>query len=445
VTRARRAGFALAALALALAIVEALSWIALAAVEDTRVPAPAAAALPAAERADSAPAQPAPAPLPEDRATDSADAQRAERRRYWTLHPYVGYVAAAGMPVEFGDEVPGLAVNAYGFIDTQEPLRQRSPDRLIVAVVGGSVAERFGHQGVAAFERALARDPRYADRRVEWVRLGLSGHKQPQQLMTIAYLLAEGAEFDVVLAIDGFNEIALPRVDLVTHGVAAVFPRYWKQQTANLPDAPTLRAIGEIELLESQLAELEAEPTGWLRFSGLARLVRRVRAQRLDDDVARRHAALAERLRARADAPRFGPYREYASRTELAEHVAGVWARSSRALAALAREHGVRYVHVLQPNPHVPNSKPLSPEERELVGDATMLYREDARDFHPLLRATGAELARHGIEFLDATEVFAGHEETLYVDSCCHFGARGNEILAEWIAARMAERDAAAP
>jgi len=93
VTRARRAGFALAALALALAIVEALSWIALAAVEDARVPAPAAAA--AAERADSAPAQPAPAPPPEDRATDSAAAQRAERHRYWTLHPYVGIPAAA--------------------------------------------------------------------------------------------------------------------------------------------------------------------------------------------------------------------------------------------------------------------------------------------------------------------------------------------------------------
>ncbi|MEZ4218904.1 MAG: hypothetical protein R3E88_20710 [Myxococcota bacterium] len=446
-SRARRALFAVVGLVLAVAIVEALSWIALAALREEAAGAAAPSSAEArggeaAGRRDGAQAEDAGGDAAGAEALDAAArAQRAERRRYWAVHPYAGYVAAPGSPVEFGDAVPGLAVNAYGFVDTAGPLRERAPDRVVVAVAGGSVAERFGLEGTAAFESALARDPRYAGKRVEWVRLGLSGWKQPQPLTAIAYLLADGAQIDVLLEIDGFNEIALPRIDLVSHGVAAIFPRYWKQQTAPLPDAAMLRRIAEIERLEHRLDALLEAPSGALRFSGLARLVALVRARRLDAQVARAHADFAAAARARADGAPIGPYREYASRVELAEHLVGIWARSSLGLHALSRTFGFRYVHVLQPNPHVPDTKPLSESERALVADATMLYRDDARDFHPLLQRAGRELAASGVEFVDATRAFEAHPETLYVDSCCHFGPRGNEILAELVAGAMRERD----
>ena len=55
----------------------------------------------------------------------------------------------------------------------------------------------------------------------------------------------------------------------------------------------------------------------------------------------------------------------------------------------------------------------------------------------PVLAGSGGSW----VEFVDATRAFEAHPETLYVDSCCHFGPRGNEILAELVAGAMRERD----
>ena len=41
-----------------------------------------------------------------------------------------------------------------------------------------------------------------------FVNLALFGYKQPQQLTTLAYLMSIGGQFDLVLNIDGFNEVA---------------------------------------------------------------------------------------------------------------------------------------------------------------------------------------------------------------------------------------------
>ena len=450
----RRIVFRLLSLALGVAVAEGVAWIGLSTLAAAPAPADATAAAPAAEAAaspsDPAPGpgpapspDPAPGPGPAPELDEEANraigelSNQLERHRFWVVHPYVGYVAYAGVPVTVGPEVPGLIVNSFGFIDTAEPIREPAPNRVIVAITGGSVAENFGYQGYATLERLLGRDPRYAGKQFEWVRFGLSGHKQPQQLMTIAYLLTEGATFDIVLNIDGFNELALPRIDNSRTGVSASYPRRWAQRIAMLPDPRLRRISGQIEYLEARLANLLQPPSGLLRYSGIARILRRARAGRLDREVAALYLELSEALETQDDQMLIGPSRPYANRLEFARHLVGIWKHGSIGLDALAERYGFRYVHVLQPNQHVPDSKPLTPAEQELASDETMLYTDDARDFHPLLRRAGRALAESGIEFIDATEVFAPPPEPLYIDSCCHFNARGNEILAEWIADAM--------
>jgi hypothetical protein len=120
-------------------------------------------------------------------------------------------------------------------------------------------------------------------------------------------------------------------------------------------------------------------------------------------------------------------------------HLVAIWRRSSEEMAVLARANDIRYLHVLQPNQYVEGSKPMGPDERRIATPPDHPYRDGAVLGYPLLRAESGRLRASGVEFYDATGLFADVEEPLYVDGCCHFNRRGNEILARFLAARILE------
>ena len=63
---------------------------------------------------------------------------------------------------------------------------------------------------------------------------------------------------------------------------------------------------------------------------------------------------------------------------------------------------------------------------------------EAVRQAYPLLAQAGAELSREGVAFFDLRWLFVNEADPLYVDPCCHFNDRGNELLAEAVAAELA-------
>ena len=69
-------------------------------------------------------------------------------------------------------------------------------------------------------EQELSQLPRFSGKSFRFVRLAIDGNKQPQQLMTLNYLLTLGAEFDIVINLDGVNEASLPGMDNVPYGPA---------------------------------------------------------------------------------------------------------------------------------------------------------------------------------------------------------------------------------
>ena len=48
---------------------------------------------------------------------------------------------------------------------------------------------------------------------------------------------------------------------------------------------------------------------------------------------------------------------------------------------------------------------------------------------HDELLQRKADLIKYGDPLLDATVIFAKRDDTLYVDYCCHFNQKGNQIL----------------
>ena len=187
-------------------------------------------------------------------AIESSDSSAEVDTRFEVIHPYLGYVMHINNPDYRVQGTQRFSVTDFGFYDAGSPIRKRSPNKLIVGITGGSVAHHFSVLSSDEFASALAN--RFPTREIVFVRLALCGFKQPQQLMSLNYILSLGGEFDLVINIDGFNEIALPGPENIASDVFAAFPRSWHLRTVTGNDTQALRMIGYITYCRQQRQEL---------------------------------------------------------------------------------------------------------------------------------------------------------------------------------------------
>jgi hypothetical protein len=104
------------------------------------------------------------------------------------------------------------------------------------------------------------------------------------------------------------------------------------------------------------------------------------------------------------------------------------------------RANGITYLHFLQPNQYVPDSKPMGPAEQEtaLFKGPDYGFKIAAQAGYPLLMVKGRNLKQGGIHFMDLTTVFKDIDEPLYEDTCCHVNKHGNDLIARKIAEQIA-------
>lgn len=341
-----------------------------------------------------------------------------------TLHPYVGYTP---LP-----DRPGGPSGVGGLLAAAPPKRAR--DRVVVAFVGGSFAHIFAEQGARPLLARLSELPAFRGRRLVPVDLAVSGYKQPQQLLSVAYLLSLGGEIDLLINIDGFNDIALHPSENAAAGVFPAYPRRWHRRVEGTLHTGALRLMLARLQLEQQRAALasafSASPWRSLNLSNLLYAL-------LDRQLERRMAETDHRLVA-ADAPGAstagtGPPLAFASEAEMLKYLAELWQRSSRLLDRLARDTGARYYHFLQPNQYVPESKPMDAIETATAYRADHPYRRLVETGYPMLQRAGLALQADGVRYVDLSGAFRRHVERVYVDSCCHVNEVGNAILADLI------------
>ena len=327
---------------------------------------------------------------------------------YELPHPFYGFAHAA----------PEHALNAA------RP-RQRQEKTVVIGLLGGSVAEDVKPFLQAALNRWFAANQRPRQPVVRALAGG--GGKQPQQALIVADTVLRGGEFDLIVNLDGFNELHGSGTLNAREDAFPFFPLWWNRRVG-LTRAEISRA-GQIGILRREQARRAAAGAISLwRGSALFGLANRWRQERIAAAIIRLNHELAA---AATDysLEKHGPG-NWPERGELFPEATRIWYRGSVMLARLAAMTGADYYHFLQPNQYVPDSKPLSPEERESAYDPLMSDKRSVEKGYPLLRAFNRDLQNQGIDYFDLTGIFAAHPETLYKDTCCHLNARGNELLA---------------
>ncbi|NNE97723.1 MAG: hypothetical protein HKN25_01750 [Pyrinomonadaceae bacterium] len=357
-------------------------------------------------------------------------------------HPYLGYTRD---PIRFS------RISQYGFAipyflkpgdsrllrDKSNVLPKRKKGRLIIAVLGGSVARGFSDLGISMLVKKLRLHADFRKMEFQIVPVALGGYKQPQQLLAMNYLLSLGAEFDMVINIDGFNEVALHDAENGKKGVFYAYPRSWYSLAINLPDQKLKRLYAYRQLRMSWASYGSISP---LRYSAMCNLAWRLIDRRFESDLQKVIAKDSETDSSEIARYRVtGPDRQYSNRGELYQDLVGIWERGSLQLKKVSVANGIEYFHFLQPNQYVRNSKPMSSAERQIAIREDHPYRTGVETGYPLLIQAGKRLKEKDVRFYDLTQIFKDHPETIYRDDCCHFKIRGNEILAQRIADSIIE------
>jgi hypothetical protein len=343
------------------------------------------------------------------------------------LHPYVGFVGYhSPTQLQGGPHY----VNSYGF-NGLDPVQKRSAGTLIVGIFGGSVANimyEVSQNHIIDRFREL-----YPARQVKLVCGAMAGYKQPQQLMALTYFLALGSEFDVVVSIDGFNEVGLPYQENVLAGVNPYFPRSWNAYARKALDKRTVYKVSEISRIQDHrmnLARLSNSPV--LRRSSFAVMA----LQRFDERASGRLKRLNADIQAILTEERSrdfqvtGPEFNFTSLDQLFDQLVEIWSSSSRQMARLARANGFRYYHFLQPNQYDQGSKVLTENELTRAYLPRHPWRMAGARGYPRLRAAGIALSESGVAFADLSMLFRDVPGDIYADNCCHYNDVGNRMLA---------------
>jgi hypothetical protein len=350
------------------------------------------------------------------------------------VHPYLGF----SYDPDWRGKLEGeAAFTEWGFTDSRRrsPVRKRGPNKVVVGILGASVASIFSNKGVRTLARELKQSPPYAGKEIEFVSLSVGSFKQPQQLLALNYALAMGAEFDAILNIDGLNEIAWYRQDNGVSQVSHLYPLGWHWLVAKLPDRRSRRQVGKIAYLsERRFAWADTFGNGWLRRSATAHLIWRVGDRHFEAAINNTEAALRSQKNENLPYRARGPRNTFRNDDELLDELVADWERCSLLIDRICQSHGIRYDHFLQPNQYDKGSKPLSAVEQRIAYWDKMPARPLIEKGYPRLRKAGQRLAQQGVRFHDLSRVFAQHEETFYFDNCCHFNRQGNEVMAVAIA-----------
>ncbi len=347
------------------------------------------------------------------------------------VHPYMGYVYDPTVEQS----------SPYGISDTP-PVQHRSPDKVIIGIFGGSFADDIAYNMANELSEKLK--PSFPGREFVVVKATIGGYKQPQQLMALNWFTALGGDFDIVINIDGFNDVALPALENVPD-TNPFFPRQWHLRMRTVPDTEFLATVGKIRFLDSVGTKWQSFfRTGPLRYSVTANTLWRIGDQLLYNAAVNQRAKLPKMSAANTYAAA-GPPAPFANDEEMYSALGHLWEESSFQMNALARAKGIRYFHFLQPNQYIEGSKPMGDEERRVAIRADHPYAKSVRQGYPVLRELGKDLARRGVNFVDLTNIYANTHDPLYRDNCCHVNTAGQRLVIDTVVKTIRSTLASSP
>jgi hypothetical protein len=361
------------------------------------------------------------------------------------LHPYFGPTHRQGYPFDIPEPLRENAssparvpTNNFGFASVHNyPFVKTSPKQFVVGMFGGSVGAWFCQVGAHRLVEDLQANAFFKTREIVPLCLSHEGYKQPQQLLVLSYFLSIGQAFDLVLNIDGFNEVTLSDFNN-QRGLDISMPSAMHLD-------PLVNLLNQSTLTPQKLQSLAAISQYKERINHLVERLQRNRIAAINFVLERLHRSATTSYR--AEVARFAalpsipsdaslilttPSVTQRDQTRALADAATTWSEASMLMHTMLASRGVPYFHVLQPNQYV-TSRAFSADEAKVARSDASPFKKGAEKGYPLL-VKESEALKSRVNFLNATAIFDRESAAVYMDDCCHYTLRGNQLLADAIA-----------
>ena len=365
------------------------------------------------------------------------------------FHPFFGYVLKPGV---YQHEPSGLKINNYGFFSPYDyPHLKTDSNQIIIGIFGGSVASDFSVNETVdpSLPRTLIQKlkslPQFENKEIIVLNFANGGYKQPQQLLILSYFLSVGQEFDLVINLDGFNEIALSplnnqaKLDLTMPS----FQHFQPLTSLVNADLSAIIGVGELVKTKRKLTAANQRLNGckfaWcyavnsIKIQYLSKAYQRQVRSFDRQQIQKQSAANSEEKNLISLAKKSDVLEEAVAVNQAVNN----WLESSLMMSDLLSRRRIPYFHFIQPNQHYPTRRVFSPEEKAMVRNSP--YRQAAKNGYPALISRVETMEKYGINIFDAATILDGTSETVYRDSCCHYNQLGQDILTDYVARTIIE------
>jgi len=359
------------------------------------------------------------------------------------FHPFFGFIQKPGP-----DFRPGFKVNNYGFISPYDyPLKKTNKNQFIIGVFGGSVASNYGIFEVQnkILPRYLKQVPGLQDKEFVILSFATGGYKQPQQLLILNYFLALGQELDLVVNIDGFNEVALSnlnnknKVDLAMPSIQHILPL--TNLANNSLSLKAMKASVRIQETKTQINE-GLESLQGCSFAACDALTS-VYVQNLVNNYRKDVIAFEqERTQPEKDGGSviyINTNKSVLGDSAAFEEMALNWEKSSIFMQKVLSASNVPYFHVLQPNQYYQTKRVFGEAEKQIAFNNDTPYAKAVEIGYPALLSKLPNLEKNKINIFNGVKVFDKTKDAVYVDSCCHYNQAGEVVFSNYVGSSILE------
>ena len=360
------------------------------------------------------------------------------------FHPFFGFIQNPSP-----DFRPGFKINNYGFISPYDyPFKKFKKNQFVIGIFGGSVASDFSIFQVQnkILPEYLKQVPGLQDKEFVILSFATGGYKQPQQLLILNYFLALGQELDLVVNIDGFNEVALSnlnnknQINLAMPSIQHISPL--TSLANNSLSIEAMQATIRIKENKTRINEgLES-----LQHCSLAACdaLTSVYVQNLVNNY-RKDVIAFEKERSKKQQDEEGSVifinknKSILEDSAAFEQMAWNWAKSSIFMHKILSASNVPYFQVLQPNQYYQTKRVFGEAEKRIAFNKETPYAKAVELGYPAILGKFPNLQKNNINILNGVKVFDKTKDAVYVDSCCHYNQAGEVIFSNYVGSSILE------
>tara|TARA_A100001037_G_scaffold306535_1_gene352440 strand:- start:3617 stop:4801 length:1185 start_codon:yes stop_codon:yes gene_type:complete len=315
-------------------------------------------------------------------------------------------------------------------LKNREPLFNHVPENIKssdikILILGGSVATHLSHNHSEdtfkvddinydkfdIFQKAL--NQKFKTDRFKVINAAIPGGKQPQQLFKFNYLLLNGYTFDIVLNLDGINELALSIAENIPIKNNIIYPRQFSRQIKAFNTNISCTINSNKSIHDKSIFPIKELYNLFIIYS-CHKKIYGIENQ-IDEDFYN-----------------LSKFKDEGFNVKLAK-VVNLWKRSSNMISDLSKNYNFKYIHVLQPNQYFKDSKLLTKKEKEISN-----FTKYSNPISKYYEKFNIDEVQAKYKF-DSRYIFKSNNENLYRDYCCHLNNRGMYLLSHNIIEKFEE------